>query len=300
MTEHQPVSFHTEDGVTIAGSLYRPTGTGPHPAITMAHGFGGTIEQDLRPYAELFAANGFVVLLHDHRGWGRSEGEPRQDVDPWRQIADWRRAITYLAELPEVDADRIGLWGTSYAGGHALVLGATERRIKAVVAQVPTISGYEQGLRRVSPDRIAALEATFDTDERDNFLGQPLRRLALVSADPNVPAAYHQPDAVDFYLREHPNLVWRNEITIRSNRAARMYEPGAWVSRVSPTPLLMVVGTHDTVTVTELALAAYQRALEPKRLVLIPGGHFDAYVKEFDASSSAALGWFREHLVDGR
>lgn len=300
MAEYQPVSFRTEDGVTLAGSRYLPTGTGPHPAITMAHGFGGTVEQDLRPFAERFADNGFAVLLHDHRGWGRSDGEPRQDIDPWRQIADWRRAITYLANRPEIDPDRIGLWGTSYAGGHALVLGATEQRIKAVVAQVPTISGYEQGLRRVSPDRIAALEAGFDADERDNFLGKPLRRQALVSADPAVPASYYAPDAVEFYLREHPNQVWRNEITLRSNRAARMYEPGGWVPRVSPTPLLMVVATHDTVTVTDLALAAYERALEPKRLVLIPGGHFDPYLKEFEASSSAALAWFRQHLVDGR
>lgn len=294
----ETVSFQTEDGVTIAGALYLPAGAGPHPAITMAHGFGGTIEHDLRAYAELFAANGFAVLLHDHRGWGVSGGEPRQDIDPWRQIADWRRAITFLADRPEVDPDRIGLWGTSYAGGHALVLGATERRIKAVVAQVPTISGYEQGLRRVSPDRTAALEAAFDADEQHNFHGEPLRRQAIVSADPGVPASYYLPGAVEFYLREHPDAVWRNEITLRSNRAARMYEPGTWVSRVSPTPLLMIVATHDTLTVTDLALAAYERALEPKRLVLVPGGHFDPYVGEFRKSSSAALAWFREHLEE--
>ncbi|HEY4456283.1 MAG TPA: alpha/beta hydrolase [Pseudonocardiaceae bacterium] len=294
----EPVSFQTEDGVTLAGALYLPTGTGPHPAITMAHGFGGTIEHDLRPYADRFAANGFAVLLHDHRGWGVSGGEPRQDIDPWRQIADWRRAITFLVDRPEVDPERIGLWGTSYAGGHALVLGATERRIKAVVAQVPTISGYEQGLRRISPDRTAALDATFDADEQDNFHGQPLRRQAIVSADPTVPASYYLPAAVEFYLREHPDQVWRNEITLRSNRAARMHEPGTWVSRVSPTPLLMIVATHDTITVTDLALTAYERALEPKKLVLVPGGHFDPYVKEFETSSSSALAWFREHLKE--
>ena len=75
-----------------------------------------------------------------------------------------------------------------------------------------------------------------------------------------------------------------------------MYEPGAWISRVSPTPLLMVVAGSDTITVTDLALAAYERALEPKRLRLIPGGHFDPYLGQFGAASSAALDWFREHL----
>jgi fermentation-respiration switch protein FrsA (DUF1100 family) len=76
-----------------------------------------------------------------------------------------------------------------------------------------------------------------------------------------------------------------------------MYEPGAWIGRVSPTPLLMVVAVEDTITVTDLALTAYERALEPKRLQLIPGGHFDAYVSSFDAAGGAALAWFREHLT---
>ena len=70
-------------------------------------------------------------------------------------------------------------------------------------------------------------------------------------------------------------------MTLRSTRAARMYEPGIWVSRVSPTPLLMVVARDDKVTITDLALAAYERALEPKRLVLIPDGHFDPYLGQF-------------------
>jgi fermentation-respiration switch protein FrsA (DUF1100 family) len=75
-----------------------------------------------------------------------------------------------------------------------------------------------------------------------------------------------------------------------------MYEPGTWISRISPTPLLMVVASYDTITATDLALAAYEKALQPKRLVMFPGGHFDGYVKYFRESSSAAVDWFREHL----
>ena len=86
-------------------------------------------------------------------------------------------------------------------------------------------------------------------------------------------------------------------MTLRSTRAARMYEPGAWVCRVSPTPLLMVVASNDKVTVADLALAAYERALEPKRLALIPGGHFDPYLDEFRVAEAAATEWFREHLI---
>jgi hypothetical protein len=86
-------------------------------------------------------------------------------------------------------------------------------------------------------------------------------------------------------------------MTVRSTRAARIYEPGAWIARVSPTPMLMVVATEDRVTVTDLALAAYERGLEPKRLALIPGGHFDPYVAQFSRASSAAIAWFRDHLA---
>jgi dienelactone hydrolase len=294
--QRDDVQFDAEGGVKLRGWLFVPDGAGPHPAITMAHGYAGVKEHGLEPFAQAFADAGFVVLLHDHRAFGASDGEPRQDVEPWRQIADWRRAISFLESRPEVDAQRIGLWGTSYAGGHAIVLGATDRRLRAVVAQVPTISGYEQGLRRIAPDAVAALEEAFAEDERAQARGDAPRYQALVSADPAVSASYRAPDAIDFYLQAIPDGIWENTVTVRSTRAARMYEPGAWIGRVSPTPLLMVVALNDAITVTDLALAAYERALEPKRLELVPGGHFDPYLSRFTQTSHAALDWFGEHL----
>jgi dienelactone hydrolase len=297
MVERMDVEFAAEGPVTLRGWLFVPDGPGPHPAITMAHGYAGVREHGIEPFARAFADEGFVVLLHDHRNFGASDGEPRQDVDPWRQIADWRRAISYLEARPEVDPQRIGLWGTSYAGGHAIVLGATDRRLRCVVAQVPTISGYEQGLRRIPPDQVAALEEAFAEDERRQFRGEPLARQAIVSADPAVPASYRSQDAIDFYTQPMPDGVWENNVTVRSTRAARMYEPGTWISRVSPAPLLLIVALSDTITVTDLALSAYERALQPKRLVTIPGGHFDPYLSRFKESSAAARAWFAGHLT---
>ena len=136
---------------------------------------------DWSVFAEAFAADGFVVLLHDHRTFGASDGTPRQDVDPWQQIADWRRAVSFLESRSQVDAGRIGLWGTSYAGGHAIVLGATDCRLRCVVAQVPTISGYEQGLRRgsrlVPPARVlAAITARTQVSQQPPARSRALRR----------------------------------------------------------------------------------------------------------------------------
>jgi fermentation-respiration switch protein FrsA (DUF1100 family) len=294
--QRQDVEFPVEGGVMLRGWLFVPDGAGPHPAITMAHGFAGVKEHGLERFARLFADAGFVVLVHDHRGFGASDGSPRFDVDPWVQIADWRRAISFLENHPAVDPDRIGLWGSSYAGGHAIVLGATDRRLRAVVAQVPTISGYEQSLRRVAPDQVAALEAAFIDDERRQFRGEPPATQAVVSSDPATPAAYRSEDAVAFYTQPAPEGVWENVMTVRSSRAARMYEPGTWISRVSPTPLLMVVGLTDVITLTDLALAAYERALQPKKLVTIAGGHFDPYQNRFAEAGGAARDWFVEHL----
>lgn len=101
---------------------------------------------------------------------------------------------------------------------------------------------------------------------------------------------------MQFYLSPVPDGVWENRVTVRSTRWSRMYAPGGFVQRVSPTPLLMLVADHDNVVGTDLALTAYERALEPKRLVMIKGGHFDPYVDQFETATSAAVDWFRDHL----
>lgn len=296
MTERLDVEFEADGGVTLRAWLYVPEAPGPRPAITMAHGFGATREMGLDPYAQRFADAGFVVLVHDHRTFGASDGSPRNDVDPWQQLADWRRAISYLESRPEVDEKRIGVWGSSFAGGHAIVLGATDVRIKAVVSQVPTISGFEQWQRRVAPDRVAASELAQLDDERAQAAGAAPLYLTSIGDPAGSPALYTTPDALRFYDDVVPAGEWNNTVTMRSNRAARLYEPGVWIDRVSPTPLMMIVETEETVIPADIQLAAYERALPPKRLVLVPGGHFDAYVVHFEESSGAALSWFREHL----
>jgi uncharacterized protein len=298
MVHKEDVRFPAEGGVELSAWLLVPERQDiPLPAITMAHGYAGTKYHGLEPMAEAFAEAGFVTLVHDHRGFGDSGGELRDEVNPWQQITDWRRAISYLQDRPEVDENRNGLWGTSFAGGHAIVLGATDRRLKAVVAQVPTIDGYGSGLRRVIPEAVANLDAMFAAEDRARLRGEPPATQAIVSDDPAKPASYTAADAVNFYLRPLPDGVWENKVTVRSIRWARMYAPSDFIERVSPTPLLMVVADHDHIAVTDLALKAYERALEPKRLVLIRGGHFDPYLREFTMASCAAIDPFRTDLV---
>jgi fermentation-respiration switch protein FrsA (DUF1100 family) len=297
MTSKTDVEFAAADGTVLSAWLFQPDDVdGLLPAITMAHGFGATKWHGLEQAAEAFAAAGFVVLVHDHRNFGTSGGFPRGDIDPWAQIADWRRAISYLESLDDVNPQRIGLWGTSYAGGHALVLAATDRRVSAVVSQAPTIDGWESGSRRVAPQDVAALEEAFNDDERAQLRGEPPRTQRFVSADPAAPASYHSSDTYDFYHQPIPAGVWSNDMTLQSVRRSRMYEPGRWITRISPTPLLLIEPTHDTTAPTDLALRAFEQAHEPKALVLIDGGHYSVYLEQFPKASDAAVSFFREHL----
>jgi fermentation-respiration switch protein FrsA (DUF1100 family) len=289
-----------EAGVELHAWVFRPAKQdGPVPAITMAHGFSGLKYRGLREYAERFAAAGFAVIVHDHRNFGLSGGAVRGDIDPWQQIADWRRTIAYLESLDGIDAARIGIWGTSYAGGHVMVLGATDARIRVVVAQVPIVSGYEQSLRRVAPDARQAQQALFNDDERAQLRGESPMMQRVVSLDPAVRSVYRSKEMMDYHnAYTIPDGVEPSEyVTLRSTRLSQLYEPGHWIPRIGPKPLLMIVAKNDVVTPTDLALAAYERAVEPKRLRIIGGGHFDAYRKSFEASSSAALQWYREHLM---
>ena len=123
----------------------------------MAHGFSAVKEMYLDRYAEAFAKRASPAVVYDNRNFGASDGEPRQEIDPWLQISDYSRRHYLRAEPAEqTDRDRIGVWGSSYSGAHVLVVAAIDRRVKCVVSQVPAISG-SQGFRRLMrADFIAA------------------------------------------------------------------------------------------------------------------------------------------------
>ena len=130
----QDIEFNAE-GTTLRGWLFTPdAGHRPFPTIVMAHGFSAVKEMYLDSFAEVFANAGLSALVFDNRNFGASDGEPRQEIDPWAQVRDYRHAITYARTRPEVDRERIGIWGSSYSGGHVLVVGAIDRRVKCVVS----------------------------------------------------------------------------------------------------------------------------------------------------------------------
>lgn len=293
------IEFSAE-GVTLRGWLYTPDkAKGPVPTIVMAHGYSAVKEMYLDKFAEAFAEAGLGALVFDNRNMGASDGEPRQEIDPWQQVRDYRHAITYACTLKEVDADRIGIWGSSYSGGHVIVVGAIDRRVKCVVSQVPLVSGHRNARRIVRADFVAAVGGMFDEDRANRFAGKPPAMIPVVDADPMAPSALPTPDSYTWFTETGKTRApsWKNECTLRSVEMFWEYEPGAYLPYISPTPYMMVVAAGDHLTVSDLAIEAYESAREPKRIVVLPGGHFDAYVAGFDGASGAATEWFTQHLL---
>jgi fermentation-respiration switch protein FrsA (DUF1100 family) len=288
------------EGIALRGWLYLPDGEErARPAVVMAHGFSAVKEMYLDAYAEVFAAAGLAGVVFDNRGFGASDGQPRLEIDPWQQVRDYRHVITWARTRPEVDPQRIGVWGSSYSGGHVLVLGAIDKRIRCVVAQVPLVSGFRNIQRLVRQDFLAPTRAQLDEDREARYAGKAPAMMPVVAEDPMAPSALPTRDSYQWFTETARTRApaWRNEVTLRSVEMLMEYEPGAYLERISPTPLLMVVARDDHLTPVDLALEAYGRALEPKRLTLLPGGHFDAYVGDgFTRASSAAADFFVEHL----
>ena len=293
------IEFDAE-GVTLRGWFYPAEGvSNSAPTVVMAHGFSAVKEMYLDSFAEVFAAAGLNALVFDNRNFGASDGEPRQEIDPWAQLRDYRHAITYASTLPDADASRIGIWGSSYSGAHVLVVGAIDRRVKAVVCQVPLISGHDNLRALVRSDFIAGFREMFDADRLARFEGKPPAMVPVVDEDPLAPSALPTADSWQWFTETAKTRApaWRNEVTLRSVELFTEYEPGTYLPYISPTPLLMVVAVGDHLVPSELAIAAYDTAHEPKKLIILPGGHFDAYGKGFDAASSAARDWFTHYLA---
>jgi fermentation-respiration switch protein FrsA (DUF1100 family) len=295
------IAFDAE-GVTLRGWFYSGEDTsGRRPTVVMAHGFSAVKEMYLDAFAEVFAAAGLNALVFDNRNFGASDGEPRQEIDPWQQVRDYRHAITYAGTLDDVDSTRIGVWGSSYSGGHVLVVGAIDRRVKAVVAQVPLVSGSANVAELVRADFRASFREQFDADRAARFAGDPPAMVPVVAEDPLAPSALPTPDSWTWFSETGKTraTAWRNEVTLRTVEMLGEYEPGAYIGRITPTPLLMIVAREDHLTPAHLAIDAYEQARQPKELVILPGGHFDAYTTGFDEASGPARDWFVKHLVRG-
>lgn len=288
------------DGVTLRGWLYLPESRRESaPCVVMAHGFSGVKEMTLDKFAEVFAAAGLAALVYDNRCLGASDGEPRSEIDPTWQRRDYRTAISYAQTRPEIDANRIGIWGTSYTGGAVCAVAAIDRRVKAVVSQVPFMRGHHNLQQFLPITGVEAFRKMLDDDRLRRLRGEPSAYMKMCSLDSQEPHVFPGTATYNFihrFVDSDPNCTWENRVTLRSIEYMLEYDVMGYMEYISPTPLLMIVSECDTTTPTDIALACYDKVQGPKELVVIKADHYAAYVEKFAETSAAARDFFVKHL----
>ncbi|KIW17279.1 hypothetical protein PV08_04470 [Exophiala spinifera] len=301
----EDIEFKTSDRVTLRGWFYSSELiTSPKaPCLVLSHGFSALKEMDLNTFAEHFISKLPIhCLVYDNRGFGDSdaaEGEPRYEIVPMTQCSDMSDAITYAASRSEVDADKIGIWGSSYSGGHVLYVGAVDRRVKAVLSQAPCVSGWDNFKRLVRGDFEVGFNAAFAADRQARAEGKEPVMVPVVDADPLKPSALPTPDSYEFFSSWEKKSNWKNTVTMKTVELFRAYEPQQLIDKISPTPLLMTIASGDVLTPADLALGAFARAREPKQLQLLPCGHFEAYSGPlFERNAGTQTEFLKKWLVE--
>lgn len=274
------VSFESE-GVDCSGWLYRPDRPRDPPLIVMGPGFAAERTFGYPAYAEHFAREGYAVFLFDYRRFGDSEGDPRGLISVADQMADWEAAIARAARLEGVDGDRLALWGASLAGGHALRLATTNRRVDAVIAQTPFVDG-----RAIVRSRgVRWLVRAFAAGARDR-LSAPIGRRHRVPAvlpersgtagdDPGFALLPDQSVADAFRELVPLRSDWTNAVPAGVIFGLWNYRPVQVLDDVD-VPTLLLAGADDPVVSAD-TVADAAAALPEATFVSLPTGHLDFF-----------------------
>ena len=252
-------------------------GPAGRPCVVMGHGFGGTRDTGLMGYAEAFADAGIDAFVFDYRGFGASQGTPRQDVSYRRQRQDYHAALAAARHLPGVDRDRVAVWGTSYAGGHVIAVAAQDRRVAAVIAMTPATDGLAALVQLTRYAGIGQLTRTAGHGLRDlarAVTGREPHRIPVV-AQPGSVAIVSTSGAEEAYTAV-AGPTWRNEVCARTALEIGLNRPTTFARRLR-CPILVQAGTNDRVAPPAAARRSAQKAGALALLREYPVDHFDVY-----------------------
>jgi dienelactone hydrolase len=260
---------------TCAGWLYLPPAERP-PVVVMAHGFAGTRDVGLPATAESLARGGLAAFVFDYCYFGASGGRPRQIVDPWQQLDDWRAAITAMRARGDVDGTRLALFGSSLGGGHALLIAAEDRHLRAVVAQAPLIDTSIEGEATYYG---AFWVARLLTSAWGDFI------LSAFGRDPVYLAAIARPGGFGMIVDDaayaaFERLVtadssYRNAVAARSIFLFDDYNPNAHTAAITA-PVLLIASRTDRFA-PFAAVQAYADRAANVSVETFEGDHFDVY-----------------------
>ena len=270
----QPVSFYSE-GCKLSGDLYLPDGLPAaqrRAGIVLCHGYTGIKDLYLPDNARVLNEAGYVVLTFDYKGWGASEG-PRSRLAPYGRVIDVQAALTFLGLQPQVDPDRLGIYGTSYGGATVVWAGAVD--------PVRRPDEWHDLLDRARVDREKrVLDGHSAMADRSQIL-LPDRQSAELAAAAR---------------RGNPAAV--NELPLEFIDDTLAFHPEWVVGRIAPRPILFITTDDDRLVPPEESESLFAKAGEPKKLVVLQGfGHYEVYVEPaFTQVMTETTAWFRQHL----
>ena len=288
------VSFYSE-GVRLVGDVYYPADLAPsdrRAGIVLCHGYTGVKDLYLPDNARVLTEAGYVVMTFDYKGWGDSEGA-RNRLAPYSRVADVQAALTFLGSLPEVDADRLGIYGTSYGGATVVWTGAVDPRVQCVVSVVGIGHGtrwmrsvrrpdeFHDLLERSQQDRLKRVrDGASEFVKREEIL-LPDRQSAELAAAAR---------------RNNPAAV--STIPLEYIAETLEFHPEWVVDKIAPRPVLFITTDDDRLVPPEESRQLFARAGEPKKLVVLEGyGHYEVYAEPaFSEVMRVTLAWFGQHL----
>jgi fermentation-respiration switch protein FrsA (DUF1100 family) len=301
----QAVKFKSE-GINCAGDLYLPSGFSPsrsYPGLVIGHGTAQT-KKSLASQGEFFSRAGYAVLAIDYRSFGESEGEPRGQLFPLVQVEDFRNGVSFLQRTPGVDRERIGIWGTSNSGGTVIYAAAVDRRIKAVVAQVPVVNHFRwmrwlrsqkewwELLDRVEEDRQQRYDtsagARIPVSTLDTFCYRPLLQNMVAKSN----------EAIE-RTGKAPLAPGATDVVLESLEKALEFDATSVIDRIAPRALSIITTKIDDAHPIEQIVEAYEMAREPKSLTLLDMYVLDVYSEPgLSIALGKAVEWYDKFLKD--
>ena len=289
------IEFYSE-GFKLQGDVYVPDdlATGEtRSAILLCHGYTGVKDLYLPDNARVLNESGYVVMTFDYKGWGESEGVAPNRLAPYSRVADVQAAMTYLGLQPEVDEERIGIYGTSYGGATVSWVGAVDQRAKVIVSVV----GIGHGARWMS--RVRRMDEWFDL--LDHSKSDREQRALTGQSEMVERADILLPDRQSAELaaaarKLNPAAVGTIPVEYVDDTIG--FNPEWIVGHISPRPILFITSVDDRLVPPEESEQLYANAGEPKKLVVLNGvGHYEVYAEPaFTQVMDETIAWYQKYL----
>ena len=277
-----------------AAWLYLPDGVENPPVVILGHGLGATREMRLDAFASRFAEAGIAAIAFTYRYFGDSGGQPRQLLSIKKQLEDWDAAIEHAKGREDVDGTRIAVWGSSFGGGHAIVVASRHPELVAAVSQCPFTDGVASA-RALGPAGTMKILPTVARDLAAKATGREPVRITL-AGEPGSVALMTAADALPGYQALVPEgVTFVNEVAARVAPTITRHRPGKLAKDVA-SPILFCICDHDSVTPPEQTLA-FAKTAPRGEIKTYAAGHFDIYLGEaFETVVADQTDFLRRHM----